>query len=258
MAAITVTTDPTYNRLGVQLSGFSADGPVVVKRVHPDTTEWTVRSITLLSGGATFGFDPEIPFGRSVYYYAMDGATKVASAPVTYSSTQCMMRAPGLPSLDAVFELTGKPSPTYSRPMAVLRPLGRTTVVPLASSRFAGDFTVQVETHSDVEAAALLACVSQAVTCLLVAPGLRSGQDWAYVAVQEVQEMPFAASLRSTDGDPGTWALWQITCSVAGYPVGGVYGDPTASYAAIAAKYATYTALKAANTSYLDVLKGGN
>ncbi len=259
-ATITVTTDSAYSRFGVTLAGFAAaDGAITVKRVHPDGTEWTVRSIILLSGGTAFGWDPEIPFGRSVYYYAYDGSTRVQSSTVSYTSTQAMMRSPGLPSLDAVFEVLAKPEVGYVRPTAVLRPLGRTTVVPLSTSRFAGDFTLTVETHSDTEANALLACVTQSLTCLLLLPGTRSGQDWSYVAVQDVRELPFAPSLlRTTDGDAGTWAQWQITCSVAPYPIGGVMGDPTASYASHAGRYASYAARLLAHpgATYLDRLKG--
>lgn len=43
-------------------SWAAADGPITVKRVHPDTSEWTVRGFTVISGGAAFVYDYEATF----------------------------------------------------------------------------------------------------------------------------------------------------------------------------------------------------
>lgn len=253
---ITPVVDLVYRRVGVTLSGWvsPANGPITVRRVHPDTTEWVVRGFGATSGGAAFAYDYEAPFGKPVTYYAFDGSTKVVGGPVTVSSSEMMLRAPGLPSLDVTLEVVAKPRVAYARPTVVLRPLGRATGVPLSSTRSAGEFTLAAETYSDTAASALLACVTQAATCLLVLPGVRN--DWQYVAVTDVVEDPFAAVLRSVDGDVGSWAQWTLTCAVVDPPVGGVFGDPTASYQRLLDTYPTYQALLTAKGTYLDVLKG--
>lgn len=252
-------TYPTLRRVGVTLSGWvsPANGAITVMRVHPDTTEWVVRGFGSTSGGAAFAWDYEAPFGVPVSYYAMDGTTKVVSSAVTIVSTQMMLRVPGLPSLDVPISLVRKPRRKYPRPAVTLRPIGRTTSVLLTGSRSAGDFEVVLETTSDSAAAALLAALTTAATVLLVLPGLRSGHAYQYVTVADVDEDPQAPALLSADAPvAGAWSWWTLPCVVVDCPTGGIYGDPTASYAVIASTYATYTALKAAKATYLDVIKG--
>jgi hypothetical protein len=256
---ITLTTDNTNERIGVQLNSWvsPANGSVTVYRVHSsDTSEWAVRALSTTSGGAAFAWDYEAPFGQSVTYYCFDGATKVTSSPTTLNVTYPLLRGPGLPSNDATFTLVKKPSPKRPRPGVVLQPLGRATSVAIRTARVKPSFALTVETHSDVEARALLNTVTQSPTCLLLIPGTRD--DWQYVDIADIQETPFTEFLRSTDGDPGSWVQWQLDCTVVDPPVGGIFGDPTASYALITSSFATYTTFKAYGpyTNYLAVLKG--
>lgn len=252
---ITAAADLTYTRVGVQLGGWAApDGPETVYRVHPDTTEWPVRGLDHTSGGAGFAWDYEAPFGHPVTYYSFDGATRVTSAPVTLGSAAFMLRAPGLPSMDVTLDLVVKPTRSYPRPSAVLRPLGRDTSVVLQTVRQRGDFTVTVETHSDQEGDDLDLCLRQG-TLLLLLPGTR--KPWQYVAVTDAVETPLVDTLVSTaPGDGGSFARWSLPCVVVTAPVGGVFGDPTASYQVDLTTFATYAALLAGNATYLDVLKG--
>lgn len=249
-------TYPTLRRIGVTLSGWvsPANGAITVKRVHPDTTEWTVRGFGATSGGAAFAWDYEAPFGVAVTYYAMDGATKITSGSATIFTTQAMLRVPGLPSLDVAISPTRKPKVRYSRRGVDLEPFGRDTFVPLFGPQFAGKFDLSVETTTDAAAAALRAATKAALTLLLVWPG--SNVAWRYVRVADVDEDPEVPWMLSSDGAGGKWSTFTIPCAVVDQPSGGIFGDPTASYALIASTYATYAALKAAKATYLDVLKG--
>ncbi len=258
---ITLTVDLPNERIGVTLGSWAAaDGPVVVNRVHPDTTEWPVRGggfngAMVTSGGATFAWDYEAPFGVPVTYYAFDGSTKVTSASATLTVTYPLLRGPGLPANDATFDLLAKPTVKYVRPPAILYPLGRNTPVAITTAReTGGGFDLTVETHSDGQARALLNTVTQSAVCLLLIPNSRQG--WQYVSVGDVTEAPFSPFLSSADGDPGSWATFTLPCTVVDRPVGGIYGDPTASYAAVLASYTSYTALKTFKATYLDVLRG--
>ncbi|MBP9918715.1 MAG: hypothetical protein KBF43_09030 [Dermatophilaceae bacterium] len=254
--SITPVIDTTYARVGVTLSGWLSptDGPITVKRVHPDTSEWTVRGFGSTSGGAAFAYDYEAPFGQSVTYYAMDGATRVISAPVSIASSKAMLRAPGLPSLDCTILLAKLAPQVFPDPQAVLRPLGRQTAVVLSGGRAAGDLTVVVETHSFAEGSALETILMQKATVLLVRPGTR--KPWLYVKVGDATETPFTDWMLSGDGAAGEWALWSLPCTVTDSPAGGIFGDPTATYQKILDTYPTYQALLSAKATYLDVLKG--
>ena len=252
---IIVTADLNYRRVGVQLGGWAApDGSETVFRVHPDTSEWTVRGLDHTSGGAGFAWDYEAPLGLPVTYYAFDGSAKVVSAPVTLASAAFMLRVPGLPAMDVTLDLTAKPVRTIPRASTTMRPLGRDTAVVLQSSRQKGDFAVVVETHSDQEGDALDLALRQG-TLLMLLPGTR--RPWQYVAVTDALETPFISTTVSVAaGDPGSWATWSLPCTVVAVPVGGVFGDPTASYQVVRDTYATYTTVRAAKATYLELLKG--
>lgn len=256
---ITAAVDATYpalRRIGVTLSGWvsPANGAITVKRVHPDTTEWTVRGFGATSGGAAFVWDYEAPFGVAVTYYAMDGTTKISSAAVTLASSQPMIRVPGLPSLDIAVAPVAKPTVKYPRRVVDLEPLGRDTFVALGGPRMAGRFALTLQTVTDGDSAALRAALRSALTVLLVWPS--SNVPYRYVRVADLDEDPQVDWMLSSDGAGGQWTYFTLDCAVTDQPAGGIFGDPTASYAAIASTYATYTALKAAKATYLDVLKG--
>lgn len=261
---ITLTTDLINERIGVQLSSWAAaDGPVTVKRVHPDTSEYAVRGsgaggTMVTSGGSTFAWDYEAPFNVPVTYYAFDGATKVTSSSATLAVSYPLLRAPGLPANDATFDLMSEPDVQFQRPTALLYPLGRSTPIPLSTSRASkGSFTISVRTKTDASATALLTTVTQSSVCLLLMPGI--AEAWQYVAVMDVKKSPMT-HYRAPSGAPSNhiakWQMWTLSCAVVGQPTGGVFGDPTASYLLLKNSFATYTAVKAYYATYLNVLKG--
>lgn len=256
--SITATVDLVNRRIGVQVNDFVAvaNGPITVYRVHADTTEWRVRALTTTSGGAAFAWDYEAPFNQPVYYYAFDGSTRIASTTVTLGLTYALLRAPGLPGNDATITPLAKNKLARPRPAVTLDVLGRETPIGLSDTRKSARFTLMCRTKTDTQAAALLTTLGSS-TCLLEMPGDRI--PWAYVQILNVEETP-EVDYRPPAGVPADhishWSTWKLDCVVTDQPVGGIYGDPTASYQAIKDTYATYTALRTAKASYLDVLKG--
>lgn len=261
---ITVARDKANQRIGVTLAGWvtPSDGSVRVIRVHADTTEWPVRGSGVggswnTSGGSAFAWDYEMPFLQDVTYYAMDGATRVTSAPVNISIRSSWVTVPGLPAYDSLVRLSKVPrSVTRTRPQAVLTPLGRSTSVVLSDVLTSRTFTVTALTLSYAESGVLEGVLQNGATLLLQMP--LSRWPWQYVAVSSVVENPLSEKLPADPAgtNDATAATWDFTCAVVDRPIGGIYGDPTASYQAILNTYATYTALKAAKGTYLDVLKG--
>lgn len=253
VAVITPTVDATLRRVQVSLTGWSSDGPVSVSGTD-GSVSWLVRSITATSGGATAGYDYEAPLGRAVTYSAMDGSTPVTSGSVTVPGGVAMLRAPGLPSLDATVEVVRVPAVSYERDQTVLRPLGRRTAIVQSGTLAAGSWELEVRTYTKAASQALGEMLATAPVLLLVAPGWE--HDREYVAVASVAATP-AVHYYSTDGTgAGAWRTWTIPCTVVRQPVGGMYGDPTSSWQAIKDAYPTWAAVKAAKATWLDVLKG--
>jgi hypothetical protein len=122
----------------------------------------------------------------------------------------------------------------------------------LSGTRQAGEFTLNLWTQSDAEADALLSLVDEAAVALLLMPGARA-VDHVYVALGDVEEVP-VGGYRPAGTE--SWTLWSLSATVVDSPVGGVFGDPTASYQALVDTYASYSALKAAHATYLSVLRG--
>lgn len=257
MATITATVDPTYTRIGVQLSGFAADGPIDVYRIHADTSRHLVRGVSAVSGGVAFGWDYEAPLSSLVTYEASSGGTVITSSPTTLPGVAAWLRSPGLPSLDMTVEVVRKPETSRERPRVVLRPFGRESAIVLSDSAKSPEFTLTVRTYGHAQADDLVALFSDSPVALLLMPGAR--EAYRYVSLGSLNEKPvvdyIAANGASLD-DAGGMSEWDIACTVTDSPIGGLFGDPTASYAAVLATYATYTALKSAKATYLDVLKG--
>lgn len=256
--SITVTVDDTLGRVGVQLSGWSSDGPVAVKRAHTDGTTWAVREHMSTSGGLAFTWDYEAPRGESLRWTAMDGATRVESAPAVLASTGALLRIPGRPGVEARFEVAKKPTMSYPRQGVALEPFGRETVVPLRGARSAGRFAMAIETRSAQDAQSLRE-VAGAPTALLIAPGTLV--PWAFVDIADMSCEPVVPWLSTTDGDAGSWYAWSLSCAIAGPPAGGLLGDPTASFQVIRDKGWTFQDLLdwkgSGATTMLDVVKGG-
>lgn len=258
MATITTSVDPVYNRVGVTLSAFSADGAITVERVLVSTgARAPMRAVSAVSGGSAFGWDYEAPFGVPVRYEAYDGATLIASSDATVPGVEAWLRSPGLPVLDLAIELLDVPPTKRERPRVVLRPFGRASALVLSDTAKSAEFQLVVRTYGYTQADQLVELFSQTPTALLLMPGGR--EPYRYVSLGNLVEAPLV-KYRAADGsdvdDPGGIFEWSLDCVVTDAPTGGLYGDPTSSYATVAATFATYSTLLAAKPSYLELLKG--
>lgn len=246
---LTATYDPDYVRVGVEGKDFDDALPLTLTR---DGEPVRGGEGIVPSAGAFFLWDYEAPYSVPLSYVADFGASTASAASVTVPVTGAWLRAPGLPSLDLPILPREVPALTQPRPSTTLRPLGRRKPVVLSTARAAGEFVLNVWTQSDTEAAALQALVDEAAVVLLLMPGAR-GVEHVYVALGDVDQAPLTGHLT---GAGESWTLWSLPATIVDSPIGGVYGDPTASYQVVLDTLATYSALDAAHDTYLSVLRG--
>lgn len=243
---LTVTYDPDFVRVGITVnSGFSDAEPITVTR---DGEVVRGGEGVFPSGGAYFLWDYEMPLAQDVLYRVAN-STLESQVTVTIPAVQPMLRAPGLPSLDR--QIIPAELPVISRPRATttLHPIGRRRPVVLSGQHAAGEFTLRVYTMDAEDEEALLALLETVPVGLLLFPGARR-LSRVYVSFGN------DTYGRLTGETTEEASLFEIECVVTDSPGGGVFGDPTASYQAVLDTYATYTALQATETSYLDLLKG--
>lgn len=206
-------------------------------------------------------FDGSTPADTSHGYVWQGAADASASESRVLDSTldvdQVWVSAPGLPAYAVPVELVRKPSPARGRESTALRPMGRARPIVLSDVLGSPDFTVTLRTKTLNDADSLEQTVAAAGTLLLRIPGIR--QAWQYVAATGLQEVPYTdyrAPANAPVNHPGNWTDWQLGGPVVDSPVGGVFGDPTASYQVLVDTYADYSAVLATEADYVDVLKG--
>lgn len=258
VATITTTTDTTYLRVGVSLAGWAADGPVTVSRVHGDGSRSVVRGMSDVSGGVAFGWDYETPLSVPVTFEAWSGGALVASGGVTLPApVRAYLSVPGLPSFGVPVTLAVRPAMSRPRPRAMMNPIGRTTPIVKSDVLKAPSFTLSVLTKGDVDAYTLLSTIEVAPVLMLRIPGTRV-TDWCYISTGDVSEVPLSKVLPPavgvTDSMVESWAAWTVECQVVESPVGGIFGDPTATYQASLDAFPTYSARLAAAATYIDAL----
>lgn len=262
---ITTTVDLTYLRVGVSLSAdpLSENRPTLMYRVHQDGSRNLVRGMSDLSGGVAFGWDYEAPLGVPFGYEWIDLGLVLATtdtdtvlpAPAwDYAS----LTVPGLPSFGGQIIPAGKPVIRRPRPTATLSVIGRTVPIVKSDVMKAPAFTLDVHTLTDADAYTLSATLSVASVLLLRMPGTRV-TDWCYVSlVGDVEEKPgvFYKDRPDSGRSDGQFSTWTLPFQVVDSPVGGVFGDPTATYQASLDQFATYADRAAAHSTYLDALRG--
>ena len=259
MAAITATVNlaTTPPRVDVALSGWSTSGAVTVQRVHADTT---VHQIYMpdTSGGVSQVYDYAAPFGEPVTYQSLDGSTQVSSAPVTISLSEDWISAPGYPSAVVPVDVDDIGEAVMTRDVAIMAsPFRATPAVeygPLQGDRF----PVTLTTTSAAASAAMREMLRLSGVLLLRIP--RTDYSWAYVFAQATRRP--VVPWRSTATDTATdWRTWRLDCVTVSDPDPAPFGDPTASYQALADSGKTYQQLLdwkgVGATTYLDVLRGG-
>lgn len=263
MAAIAVALMTNPDRISVTLTAWAADGPLAVYRVHPDGTRWQVRgasggdgSVTI-SGGVGAVLDDEAPFLQSVTYTALSGGAPVTSAAISLPVSVPYVTVPGLPSYRIPVTLVSKPHVSRPRPRTVMRPRGRRNAVVIGDTRKGNEFQLHLRTRTFTAADLLEQVCDQAGTVLLRIPGIR--QPWVYVDIGDLQSANFVPYRPATGTDPadvGAWEDWTLSCIETDPPVGGIYGDPTASWDAANAAGKTWTALNIAGKTWLDMARG--
>lgn len=261
---ITTSVDLTYLRVGVSLSTspFAENRPTMMYRVHPDGSRNLVRGMSGLSGGAAFGWDYEAPLGVPLSYewieeslLAVTDTETVLPAPAwDYAS----LTVPGLPSFGGQIIPAGKPQIRRPRPTATLNVIGRGVPIVKSDVMKAPAFTLDVHTVTDADAYMLSATIGVAPVLLLRMPGTRV-TDWCYVTlVGDVEEKPgvFYKDRPGSDRIDGEFSTWTLPFQVVDSPVGGVFGDPTATYQASLDQFPTYADRAGAHSTYLDALRG--
>lgn len=260
MATITPTLDTTYLRVGVNLAAWTTDGPLDVFRVHSDGSRNLVRGMSAVSGGVAFGWDYEMPLSVPVTYEAWNGATLITSAPITapVGFDVAMLTVPGLPSFGGVILPAKKPALTRARTVSTLQVIGRSNPIVKGDVMRSPSFTLDLYTRTDADAYSLTSTLGMSNVFLLRMPGTRV-TDWCYVAVTgDVDETPGVDYKDRPDSGriDGQFSRWSMPCQVVESPVGGVFGDPTATYQASLDQFPTYADRLAAHDTYLDALRG--
>jgi len=261
MATITGAPETTpLPRVGISLAAWT-DGPVTVTRVHADGNRVTVRSIPDSSGGVSFGYDNETPLGEYFYYEAVSGATLVTSSNVKVDRIDERISSPGMPQLDVQIDMVAVPAAKKSRPTAILDGPFRSMPAGEYGERSSARFAVQLRADSVAERVAVDQILQQSGVVLVRIPLTEWAATYAMVTDDDRDpKVSFRRQGTATDtvADRRTFTL---ACVETTSPVGGSYGDPTASYQALVDSGRTYQTLLdwkgTGATVYLDLLRGG-
>lgn len=259
MAAITATVDLTSTppRVDVSLSGWSADGPVTVQRVHADTS---VHAIFMpdVSGAVSQVYDYSAPFGESFYYQAADGSTSVTSASVSIPITADWISAPGFPTAAVSVDVDEIGEAAMTRQVAVMESPFR-ALPAVEYGELQGDrVSLSLTTTSADATAAMKAALKLTGVLLVRIPG--SDYSWVHMFAQAARK-PVVVWRSATAGTAADWREWRLDCVAVTDPDPTPFGDPTASYQALVDSGKTYQQLLdwqgVGATTYLDVLRGG-
>lgn len=259
MATITAALVTNPDRVSVSLSGWSTDGNVAVYRIHPDGSRWLVRGAAggsysvSVSGGVGAVLDDEAPYMLPVTYEALDG-TVVAAGSVTIPLDTAYLTVPGLPSYRMPVTLLGKPGAGRERPGTVMAPRGRRNRVRISDALKGRSFGVRLRTYTFADADLLETLVERGATLLLRMPGTR--WPWTYVSVSSLSSEPvvhYRPQSGSGPDDVAAWEEWTLACEESDSPVGGIYGDPAASWDALEADGKTWDQLEAAGVTWDDL-----
>lgn len=263
MAAITATVDLTYDppRVSVSLSGWSADGPVAVQRVHADTSVHEVY-MPDVSGGVSQAYDYWPVAVEAITYQALNGSTLITSASVTVADDRARLIAAGLPDVAVEVVPTAVPGVDEGRPVAVMESPFREYPKGEYGVAQAGSFTLKVRTSSAAELTALRTALRTSGVALLRMP--YTDLAWQWVLISRWPRDPMVHFRRQNPAvtdSVADWREWALSCLIVGDPEALPFGDPSASYQRLVDSGRTYQQLLdwkgAGATTYLDVLKGG-
>lgn len=260
MAVIATTVDLTAPRVGITLSAWT-DGSVTITRVHANGDRIPVRDVPPASGGTSFVYDYEMVKGEAFTYEAYSGSTLITSGSVTVNSTDMDILVPGMPQLVLPINAAEVPDAAMERPTADLAGPFRSVPASEYGELQSATFEVTLRAESLAQRIATEQILSQSGVLLLRMPLTEYAAT--YIEVSRVVRrtvVPYRRLDASTtsEADKRTYAL---TCRATTCPVGGSFGDSTASYQALVDSGRTYQTLLdwkgVGATTYLDMLKGG-
>lgn len=251
MVTITVETDPALARFRLIVAGATTD-TITVKRIGADNEPVPVRSAENVPtlGGIWTGYDYEAPLAQDVRFTVYDDSgTPVAdSAPARLDTARSWLKAPHLPLLNVIVQLTEQPKLERAKPQGVLRVLGRADPIVVSGARQRATGTVTFLTATRDADQALGDLLDTASVALLQVPHSRFGTR--YIALGDVTEEPVSR----LHADP--LVRWTVAFTEVARPSGGLDGDPTASYQSLYGAYDSYARLRDDKDDYLDVLRG--
>ena len=260
MAAIGSAVDLAGLRVGVSLSAWT-DGPVTVTRVHGNGDRVAVRGLPDASGGVSFGYDYEAPLGEPFFYEANSGATLVTSSSVTVGTTDMYVSVPGISSMVLQIDADEVPDAVMDRPTATLDGPFRSVSAIEYGELQSPTFSLTLWAESLAQATAMEQILRQSGVLLVRMPLTEYAATYAEVSRiargKAVHHRRMGAST-TTEADHRSYTL---SCLETTSPVGGSYGDPSASYQALLDSGKTYQTLLdwkgTGATVYLDLLRGG-
>jgi len=260
MAAIATSVDLAYPRVGISLSAWT-NGPVTVTRVHANGDRVIVRDMPDASGGTSFVYDYEAILGEPFVYEAYSGSTLVSSSSVTVATTEMYVSAPGVPTMILRIDAESVPDAGMDRPTADLVGPFRSVPPSEYGELQSAAFPLTLKADSLAKRNALERILEQSGVMLVRMPLTEYAAVYAEISrVARSTWVPWRRQDASTDS-VADWRHYTLTCRITSCPVGGSYGDPTASYQAIVDSGRTYQTLLdwkgTGATVYLDLLRGG-
>lgn len=262
MATITGAPESTpIPRVGISLAAWT-DGAVTVTRVHADGSRVAVRGMPDSSGGVSFGYDSETPLGEPFHYEAYSGgASLITSADVTVTRTDTWISSPGVPQMAYQVDMSAVPGARRSRPAAILDGPFRSLPPVEYGERSGARFRLEVRADSVAERVAIGQVLQQSGVVLVRIPLTEWTAVYAMVTDDEcAPRVAFRRQGTATD-TVADRRIFSLTCIETSSPVGGSFGDPTASYQALVDSGKTYQQLLdwqgVGATTYLDMLRGG-
>jgi len=180
---------------------------------------------------------------------------------VIVARTDERISIPGMPQLDFQIDMVAVPAAKKSRPTAILDGPFRSMPAGEYGERSSARFAVQLRADSVAERVAVDQVLQQSGVVLIRIPLTEWAATYAMITDDDRDpKVSFRRQGTATDtvADRRTFTL---TCVETSSPVGGSYGDPSASYQALLDSGKTYQTLLdwkgTGATVYLDLLRGG-
>jgi hypothetical protein len=194
-------------------------------------------------------YDVEAPYGVAVTYSTVEQPANTSGA-VTVAASVAWLVHPGIPDRSMPITVGALGSRARKVTRGVFYPLGRISPVVITDGQRKGvESDLSVVTFTDADRRALGSLIDDASVLMLNIPASKGwGIDSCYVSVGDVQE----DKLSRLASEPGR--TWKLPYVVVDRPAGGTQAQW--SWSDVIAKYATWQALKTADTTWAKVQTG--